>query len=679
MSVNFCLFRICTSLVFGILTLVSGQNSYAQADAASPRPSDGVPYLMAIGDSLLSIDENKKAQGYYAQALKESEKQRNESAALSAKIKLAQTLVKLSEYNAALEHLKTAESNPLLPNNKPEEQAKVFSLLGAIYEALGNYDNALDYQLQALENREKAGNAEGTAESLYKIGSMYFSQEKYDKSLEYYKKALHLCEKDISIPRKNLLNCLSAVGSAYEELGDQQESLRYNSRALESAIQIGNDKNKAYALLNIGENYTNLKNYSKAKEYLLKAMKTSTALDNHRLSILCHLRMGELQMQTNTYADAEKSLRQAYLLCIESASNSILMEVLERLAQLQQLKGNYEASNAYLREYIMMKDSLINESSNNQIIKLNTLYEVGKKENAIKVLQQEKELAEIRRKGNQRTMIGLSVFLAALAGLLIWVLILVRRQRESNKVLQELNGQIESQNLTLQSYNEELRQYAYVASHDLQEPLRTIGSFVGIIKRKYTDQLDEQAQQYMDFVTNGVARLQLLLKDLLAYTRIERENTDFAKVETTEVVNEVIGSLHQVIQDSGARIDLDVASMPAVMGNRSRLGQVFQNLISNGIKFRGEQAPVVEVGCMPDPDKKEYLFYVKDNGIGIPEEFRVKMFEMFTRLHSRDAYEGSGIGLATCRKIVEKHGGKIWAESEAGMGSAIFFTLPFIQ
>ncbi|HRF39570.1 MAG TPA: tetratricopeptide repeat protein, partial [Saprospiraceae bacterium] len=116
--------------------------------------------------------------------------------------------------------------NPLLPNNKPEEQAKVLSLLGAIYEALGNYDKALEYQLKALENREKAGNAEGTAESLYKIGSMYFSQEKYDKSLEYYKKALHLCEKDISIPRKNLLNCLSAVGSAYEELGDQQESLR---------------------------------------------------------------------------------------------------------------------------------------------------------------------------------------------------------------------------------------------------------------------------------------------------------------------------------------------------------------------------------------------------------------------------------------------------------------------
>ncbi|MBP8240693.1 MAG: hypothetical protein KAX50_12055, partial [Saprospiraceae bacterium] len=276
-------------------------------------------------------------------------------------------------------------------------------------------------------------------------------------------------------------------------------------------------------------------------------------------------------------------------------------------------------------------------------------------------------------------MIGLSLFLAALSGLLIWVLRLVRQQRESNKVLQELNGQIESQNLQLQSYNEELRQYAYVASHDLQEPLRTIGSFVGIIKRRYTDQLDEQAQQYMDFVTNGVARLQLLLKDLLAYTRIDRENTGFTKVETREVVTEVISSLQQVIEDSGAQIDFDADSMPVVMGNRSRLGQIFQNLISNGIKFRGEQAPIVEVGCMPDTDKKEYLFYVKDNGIGIPEDFRTKMFEMFTRLHSREAYEGTGIGLATCRKIVEKHGGKIWAESEPGMGSAIFFTLPFIQ
>lgn len=678
MSVNIGLFRICTSLVFGILILMSSQSMYAQADVDSPQPVDGISYLMAIGDSLLSIDENKNAQGYYAQALKESEKQHNESTALSAKIKLAQALIKISEYNPALDHLKTAESNPLLPN-KPEEQAKVFSLLGAIYETLGSYDNAFNYLIKALKNREKVGDSAGMAESFYKIGSMYYSKGDHSKSLEYYEKSLLICEKDTSIPRKNLLNCLLAVGSAYEELNNQQESLRYNSRALELAQQVGNDKNKAYALLNIGENYTNLKDYSKAKEFLLKAMKTSDALENPRLSILCHLRLGELQMQTGALADAEKSLAYAYDLCGKHSSNSILMEVLERLAQLQEQKGNFKASNAYLKEYISMKDSLINESSSNEIIKLNTLYEVGKKENAIQLLQQEKELAEIRRKGNQRTMIGLTIFLAALAGLLIWVLILVRRQRESNKVLQELNGQIESQNLTLQSYNEELRQYAYVASHDLQEPLRTIGSFVGIIKRKYTDQLDEQAQQYMDFVTNGVARLQLLLKDLLAYTRIERENTDFAKVETTEVVSEVIGGLHQAIQDSGARIDLDAASMPAVMGNRSRLGQVFQNLISNGIKFRGEQAPVVEVGCMPDPDKKEYLFYVKDNGIGIPEEFRVKMFEMFTRLHSRDAYEGSGIGLATCRKIVEKHGGKIWAESEAGMGSAIFFTLPFIQ
>lgn len=671
-------FRICVLLVLGIISIAVRPNMNAQAGAQELLPADGVPYLLAVGDSLLGIDETKKAQGYYSQALKDAEKNRSETLALSARVKLAQSFVKQSEYDTALDHLKIAESNPLLPNN-PEEQAKVYSLLGAIYEALGSYDNAFKYLIKALKNREKAGDSEGRAESLYKIGSMYYSQSKYDQSLKYYEDALHLCEKDTTIHRKYLLNCLLAVGSVYEELDNQQESLQYNSRALELAIQISNDRNKAYALLNMGENYTNLKDYSKAKEYLLKAMKTSHTLDNPRLSILCHLRMGELQMQTGSFSDAEKSLLLAYFLCKESGSNSILMEVLERLAQLQELKGNHNASNAYLREYITMKDSLINESSNNEIIKLNTLYEVGKKENAIQLLEQEKELAEVKRMASQRTMIGLSFFLAVLAFLLLRVSRLARKQRESNKVLQDLNNQIENQNLQLQSYNEELRQYAYVASHDLQEPLRTIGSFVGIIKRRYTDQLDEQAQQYMDFVTNGVARLQLLLKDLLAYTRIERENTDFAKVETKEVVTEVISSLQQVIQDSGARIDFDEASMPAVMGNRSRLGQIFQNLISNGIKFRGEQSPVVEVGCMPDSDKKEYLFYVKDNGIGIPEEFRTKMFEMFTRLHSREAYEGSGIGLATCRKIIEKHGGKIWAESEPGMGSAIFFTMPFIQ
>jgi len=670
--------RIFVPLILGALPIVICLDMNAQAGANTHLPTKGVPYLMMTGDSLLSIDEAKKAQGYYEQALTEANKQRNESAAISARVKLAQSLVKQSEYGTALDHLKIAEANPLLSNNS-EEQDKVFSLLGTIYEALGSYENAFNYLIKALKNREKAGDSEGMAESWYKIGSMYYSQKKYTQSLEFYEKALLLCEKDTTINRKYLLNCLSAVGSVYEELDQQEESLRYNSRALVLAERISNDRNKAYALLNIGENYTNLKDYAKAKEYLLKAMKMSNTLNTPRLSILCHLRMGELQMKTGAYADAEQSLRQAYSLCKKSGSNSILIEVLEMMAQMQQLKGNHQASNAFLLEYIMMKDSLINEASINQINTLNTLYEVGKKETAIQLLQQKNKLAEVKRKTNQRTMIGLLVFMVLLGLLLLRVTRLARQLRESNKILQDLNSQIELQNLQLQSYNEELRQYAYVASHDLQEPLRTIGSFVSIIKRRYTDQLDEQAQQYMDFVTNGVSRLQLLLKDLLAYTRIDRENTGFTKVETREVVTEVISSLQQVIEESGAQIDYDAASMPAVMGNQSRLGQIFQNLISNGIKFRGEQAPIVEVGCMPDADKKEYLFYVKDNGIGIPEDFRTKMFEMFTRLHSREAYEGTGIGLATCRKIVEKHGGRIWAESEPGMGSAIFFTLPFIQ
>lgn len=638
----------------------------------------GAEQMIARADSLLAGEKVDDAIAFYIQALGLSQKADLPLQTLAAYNKLGHAYLKQSKFDLALEVLNKAKDFPSAAAH-PDIHNKTNNLLGALYEAIGNYDEAYKHLLQSLNISENLKDTLSITESLYKIGNLYYSQKQYTKSLDYYEQVYDISKQCTSIPERVMFLSLSALGSTYEEMNQQEKSLQYNMRSLEVAQQTGNDKNITYALLNIGENYTNLEKYDLAADYLNRALQLSEQLNAPRSKILCLLRLGELKVKTRRYNEAIRFLNSAYRLSKETGSNSLLMDVANSLSAAYEKKGDYQAANSFLREYVALKDSIISESSVNEINRLHTLYEVGKKENAIQLLEQEKQLAEIKRKGTQRTAAGLLIFLGLLAVLLFRVSRLARQQRESNRVLQALNSQIESQNLQLQSYNEELRQYAYVASHDLQEPLRTIGSFVDIIKRRYTDQLDEQAQQYMDYITNGVARLQLLLKDLLAYTRLERENADFVKVKTKEVVKEVIGSLHQIIQDSGARIDFDEDSMPMVLGNHSRLGQVFQNLISNGIKFRGEQPPVIEVGCMPDTHKKEYLFYVKDNGIGIPEEFRLKMFEMFTRLHSRDAYEGSGIGLATCRKIVEKHGGKIWAESEPGMGSAIFFTMPFIQ
>lgn len=666
--------RAALSALFFVVCL-SQLFSQSLSPAAAGAGKSRIEYLITAGDSTLQNEMVQDAVGYYKIALKEAELLKWGEKIFILNIKLGQSFSKLSKYEEALVYLKHAEAMADMQQSE-EEQAKLFSLLGAVYESLGSYTQAFDYQLKSLSSREAQGDSLGIAECLYKLGSLFYYQKKYYEALTYYQRALDICEKNEAIPPKYLFNCLSALGSTYEEMDRQNESLAYNLRAQDIAIKTGNDRNKAYAMLNIGENYTNLGSFVKAKESFLEALALSQKLGIQRAEILSYQRLGELFLKLDRAEEAAGHLYRAYYLCRDTGSKTLMLEVLELLARAHEATYNYEAANAYLREYAVMKDSMLNETTVKEITRLGALYELEKKETAISLFQTERELSAAKQKADRLTtytLIGASALLLLLcAGLFYWVV----NQRRSNRLLQQLNDQIETQNRQLQSYNEELRQYAYAASHDLQEPLRTIGSFVTILGRKYADHLDGQAQQYMGYITDGVTRLQLLLRDLLAYTRIEREKTDFELLSSRSVVQSVLSGLQESIRESNVNIIVDEASLPLIYGNSTRLSQVFQNLISNAIKFREETDPLVEIGCMTSTDKGEYIFYVRDNGIGIPDDFRERMFEMFTRLHARDEYEGSGIGLATCRKIIDNHGGRIWAESEPGMGSVVLFTLP---
>lgn len=659
------------------IAILGGWQAVAQFYTPMGAQSSKTAYYIATGDSLLRQEMAKEAIVYYQAALSEAELHRQSQYEMQAHLKLGQSFLTTARFDEALAHIKKAEAHPALRRDS-EEHAKVLSLAGAVYENLGSYEQAFQYQLKALDSRERMKDSLGIAESLYKIGSLYFYQKKYKEALDNYEDALAICQSNQAIPAKYTFNCLSAIGSAYERMGMQKEALDFNLQALKLAEGIGNDRNKAYALLNIGEIYAEQGIWGQAQEALSNALRIGKAMSLVRVEILAYKNLGQLYLKQNQMDKALLSLNQAYALCKETNSNSTLVEVLQAMAAAHEANYNYAAANQYLLEYTALKDSLLNETTVREISRLNTLYEVEKKESEIQILQKEKDLFKAEQRADQLTntiLIGASIFLLILSGLFFYWM---TEQRKSNIKLQSLNRQIENQNRQLASYNEELRQYAYVASHDLQEPLRTIASFVTILKRKYTDQLDDQARQYMDYVTEGVSRLQRLLKDLLAYTRIDREKTDFDVVHTGTLVRTVLDSLQETIREAQANILFDETVMPVVKGNSLRLSQVFQNLISNAIKFRGEAPPEVEIGCLTEADKGEHLFYVRDNGIGVPADFQTKMFEMFTRLHARHEYEGSGIGLATCRKIVENHGGRIWAESEPGMGTAIFFTLPML-
>ena len=220
--------------------------------------------------------------------------------------------------------------------------------------------------------------------------------------------------------------------------------------------------------------------------------------------------------------------------------------------------------------------------------------------------------------------------------------------------------------------NAELEHFAYIASHDLQEPLRMVNSYLKLLERRYKGQLDKDANEFIGYAVDGGTRMQRLINDLLTYSRVGTKGKPFESTDLELVYNQTLSNLKLAIEETGAVITHD--SLPTVMVDSSQLLQLFQNLIGNSIKFRGEEPPQVNVGA--EERGNEWIFSVKDNGIGIDPKHSERIFQIFQRLHTRDEYSGTGIGLAISKKIVERHGGRIWVESEPGKGSTFYFMIP---
>jgi PAS domain S-box-containing protein len=220
--------------------------------------------------------------------------------------------------------------------------------------------------------------------------------------------------------------------------------------------------------------------------------------------------------------------------------------------------------------------------------------------------------------------------------------------------------------------NKELEQFAYVASHDLQEPLRMVASYIQLLQRRYKGKLSGEADEFISYAVDGVVRMKTLINDLLAYSRVNTQEMKFENVDLNKVITQATVNLRAAIDENKAKIEY--GELPTVKANPLHMNQLFQNLISNAIKFKGSEPPVVNISAKHAGD--EWLISVSDNGIGIEKEFTDRIFVIFQRLHNYTEYPGTGIGLAICKKIVEKAGGHIWVESELGKGSTFNFTIP---
>ncbi len=232
---------------------------------------------------------------------------------------------------------------------------------------------------------------------------------------------------------------------------------------------------------------------------------------------------------------------------------------------------------------------------------------------------------------------------------------------------------LQESNEDLQRSNKDLEQFAYIASHDLQEPLRIVGNFIGLLGRQYKEHLDERAFKYIDFAVDGVTRMSQLITNLLTYSRVGRQEIKFQNTNLNQILREKIHDLSHKIEERN--VDLKVDDMPEISCEQNQIGMVFFNLINNAIKFNKSEMPKVIVSCDSKSSDEFWKFSVKDNGIGIDPKYQVQIFEIFKRLHNKTDYEGTGIGLAFCQKIIHRHGGKIWLDSKLGEGATFHFTI----
>ncbi|GAA6621822.1 ATP-binding protein [Scytonema sp. NUACC26] len=251
-------------------------------------------------------------------------------------------------------------------------------------------------------------------------------------------------------------------------------------------------------------------------------------------------------------------------------------------------------------------------------------------------------------------------------------------QKENYERQQEITERLEAERkleqlaAELKRSNQELETFAYVAAHDLQEPLRAVTGYTQLLVDEYKDRLDESALEYMDLIVDGASRMQQLIQDLLAYSRVSSRGQEFRPIDVNDLLRQALQNLQVAIAQSNANISHD--TLPTISGDKTQLVQLFQNLIGNAIKFRREEPPQIYIAAELKDDN--WLFSVRDNGIGMKPQYLDRIFEIFKRLHTRTEFPGTGIGLAICKKIVERHKGRIWAESQLGRGTTFYFTVP---
>lgn len=532
-----------------------------------------------------------------------------------------------SDYKMALHLCESALGKSENVADNDDLLIRVHITFGLCYHYLGDLELSFKHYTEAVRIYENHPQPQSTHRDAlgnlyYNIAVLFKGPEYVERRKQYLDSALRIYEETGF--KNGLGRCYNAYSSYYASINQPAVALEYQLRALDIAEETNDKYGASIYHNNIGSMYIDLKEYEQGLKYLNQGLQLKLLIGNKHSIAVSYLHLGIAHNEMGKFDDAVSYLLKAREIMTEIDSKVFLHDTLNQLSKAYAGIGDYELAYKTQSEFVLLKDELFNFDKSTAINSIRAEFEIEKKE---------KE-AQLLRVKNEEISLHLR---------------------------------------KLEISNDELRQFAHVASHDLKEPLRMIGSYIGLLEKKAADKLNEEERQFLSFAVEGAKRMDKLINGLLQLSKVSAQREP-SHTDLNKVVNEVRLNLRSVILETRTQIITD--NLPSVKADRIQMLQLFQNLISNGIKYNNSGNPQVIIGAQASGNT--VTVSVSDNGIGIETKYHDKIFNLFQRLHSRAEYSGTGIGLAICKKIVTQLGGEIWVESNPSGGTIFKLTLPLV-
>ncbi len=588
----------------------------------------------------------------------------------------------LDSYEQSLDYLQRANAlaesltvSPIYHLRNRNKLAEVLFFTGQIKEAL---ELQFDTNILAEDREDLLSLAVG----LRNLGVFYFGQSQFQSANQFFDQSLAtihqidpqgirdpILQWDLSLTYYNIVASQSGVHNAFSQDGDNDElrlAISKAERARTIADSIGHVYGVAFSQGLKGQIYATQQEPDSALKYLESAVSLYKEMGLKREWVSFSVIVVSQLLAINNPYRALRWLEESVQTAEEINAPDILRDMYSIQAVVYEKLENIPRAYEAYKNYIVYKDSLA--KGKDAMAAMEPQQKVRDQQATIEDLTEQKEVS--------RRQLLAAIFIFGLIILLIMLYLgYVRNKtlRRINRVLSTKNDEIRRQNERLASSNEDLQQFAHVVSHDLREPLRSIGSFATLLQRRYQGRIDHDADEFISFITAGVSRMDTLLSDLMAYSVVGIFQHELEAVNVNDVIQGIITNITRERGSLGARFN--VRNLPTIEADRKQISQLFHHLIDNAVKFRSDDPPEIAIEAIQQGSY--YLFSVKDNGIGMDEAYRDRIFGLFLRLHNkRSKYKGTGIGLSICKKIVEQHKGKIWIDSQIGVGTTVYFTLP---